>query len=77
MVGLAGRAHRIPGHRPHLALAAHAMSDRLLDPPGTPVAQLAEAIAAAIAAARERGMSAEAIIAKLTEAAAALCDDRT
>jgi hypothetical protein len=53
------------------------MSDRLLDPPGTPVAQLAEAIAAASAAARERGMSAEAIIAKLTEAAAALCDDRT
>jgi hypothetical protein len=32
-----------------------------LEPPDTPVAQLADAIAAAIGAARERGMSVEAI----------------
>ncbi len=55
------------------------MSDDLdpREPPGTPVAQLTEAIAVAITAARERGMSVEAIIGKLTEAAAALCEGRT
>ena len=74
MVHVAGRAHRMSGHRP----MAHVVSDRLdpRKPPGTPVAQLAEAIAVAIAAARERGMSVEAIIAKLTETATALGEDR-
>lgn len=79
MVHVVGRAHRMSGRWLFLALAAHAVSDSLdpREPPGTPVAQLADAIAVAIAAARERGMSVEAIIAKLTEAATALYEDRT